>query len=180
MRSALPFENPGHGRKASQKRIKQRNFYIGTMVALNTLHFLMKRKRRVAMLGELTPELERLRRECLEAASEKPPKPKRVRYKNVRIAHISAGGGSGSPGSPVVTSAEEDGDGWAEVRSCVTGALPPPQITSVDSNTPLGGFESAVSAGAYSTAEDHDTSGLSMGDVFDDDYFIDDETWLFS
>lgn len=132
------------------------------------------------MLGELTPELERLRRECLEAASEKPAKPKRVRYKNVRIAHIPACGGPVSPGSPVITSAEEDGDGWAEVRSCVTGALPPPQVANVDCTAPVGECGSAVTAGAYSTAEDHDTSGLSMGDVFDDDYFIDDETWLFS
>ena len=60
-----------------------------------TFLLMPRRKLRVATLGVLTPELEALRNERAMAAQQEVPKPKRIRYKNVRVARMAGGVASG-------------------------------------------------------------------------------------
>ena len=56
-----------------------------------TFLLMSRRKLRVATLGVLSPELEALRNERALAAKQEVPKPKCVRYKNVRVARVTCG-----------------------------------------------------------------------------------------
>ena len=139
-----------------------------------TLLLMSRRKLRVATLGVLTPELEALRNERAMAAKQEVPKPKRVRYKNVRVARVTCDIASREHCFP-----HDPGDVSSE---CVVAAA---SCASIEVPFGLGGVDRSRSSfderndlepaiEAASTMEDEAFLDLPPFGMFEcDDYFLD-------
>ena len=128
------------------------------------------------MLGVLTPELEALRNERAAAANCVAPKPKRVRYKNVRVARVAA-----SVLSPVgVTAPHDPGDApWDGAVEANPVTFEIPLVPGSDDRAPSSvddGSDRCAAGEAISTLEDEAFLDLPF-DMFGDDYFLADMTF---
>ena len=129
-------------------------------------------KMRVAMLGVLSPELQALRKERAAAANRVVPKPKRIRYKDVRVARMAPSALNSLCGSP-----HDPGDAPREdvVENPVTFEIPLAfgAIDRAASSVDEVGDRQVASEGC-STMEDEAFLDLPPMDMFCDDYFLED------